>query len=197
MSGGLIPFVGVSAVLVVWAVVTYNRFVTSRNRFRNAFAQIDVQLKRRYDLVPNLVNATRAYLDHERETLEAVITARQQAMTAERQARARPGDAGALAALGAAEAALGGGLSRLFALAEAYPELKADRSVAELIEELVSTENRISFARQSYNDQVAEYNTEIESFPAAVVARMSGFEQAAQLQATTRAAEREPVAVAL
>jgi LemA protein len=190
-------FLAVLAALVVWAVMTYNRFVAARNRFRNAFAQIDVQLKRRYDLVPNLVNATRAYLTHERETLEAVIKARQLAMSAERAARARPGDAGALAALGAAEAALGGGLSRLIALAESYPELKADASVAGLIEELTSTENRIAFARQSYNDQVNTYNDEVQTFPAALVARMSGFEAAAQLRATNSEVEREPVAVAL
>ena len=197
MSGGLIVFLAVLACLVIWAVMTYNRFVAARNRFRNAFAQIDVQLKRRYDLVPNLVNATRAYLAHERETLEAVTQARQLAMSAERAARARPGDAGALAALSAAETALGGGLSRLIALAESYPELKADASVAGLIEELVSTENRIAFARQSYNDQVNNYNDEVQAFPAAIVARMSGFESASQLNATASEAERRAVAVTL
>ncbi|MEZ5661529.1 MAG: LemA family protein [Burkholderiaceae bacterium] len=197
MSGGLIAFLATMAGVALWAVMTYNRFVASRNRFLNAFAQIDVQLKRRYDLIPNLVNATRGYLRHERETLEAVIQARQRAMSAERQARSFPGDAGALAALGAAETALGGQLTRLFALAEAYPELKADSAVASLIEELVSTENRISFARQAYNDQVATYNIEIESFPAALVARASGFDVAALLQATSHEGERHAVAVAL
>lgn len=185
------------AVALIWAVVTYNGFVASRNRVRNAFAQIDVQLRRRYDLIPALVTATRAYLSHERETLEAVIRARQQATQAQAVARGHAGEATALGAIEAAEAALAGPLSKLLALVEAYPELKADETVERLTEELASTENRIAFARQAFNDEVMRYNIAIETFPAALVASVSGFRGASLLRATRTMREREPVGVEL
>jgi LemA protein len=185
------------AVVLIWAVVKYNEFIASRNRFHNAFAQIDVQLRRRYDLIPNLVKATRAYLAHERETLEAVVKARQQAVTAHLAAQKQPGDADSLAAIELAEAALAGPLGRLFALVESYPELQADQTVARLVEELSSTENRIAFARQAFNDEVMRYNTSIESFPASIVAGAFGFRSAGLLRATRSSREREAVAVEL
>ena len=194
---GVWVLVALVAAVLVWAMVVYNRFVALRNAFRNAFAQIDVQLKRRHDLVPNLVTATRAYLRHESETLEAVIRARSQAVTAEREASRNPGDAQAIGALMMAEEQLTGSLGRLFALAESYPALQADETVARLTEELSSTENRIAFARQHYNDQIASYNTAVESMPAAIVARATGFGVAAQLRATRNAQEQEAVAIAL
>ena len=197
MSIGLFIFLGAAALVLMWGVVVYNRFVTSRNRFQNAFSQIDVQLKRRYDLIPNLVNATRAYLTHERETLEAVVNARARAMQAEQAARENPADGGKLAAMDSAESALSGTLGKLFALSESYPALKADESVAALTEELTSTENRISFARQAFNDQVTSYNTAVESFPASIVAQVGGFRRSAQLAATSNDAERAPVMVNL
>jgi LemA protein len=185
------------AVPLIWAVVKYNDFVASRNRFRNAFAQIDVQLKRRYDLIPNLVNATRASLAHERDTLEAVVAARQRASNAQQAAHDRPGDAVALATVEAAEAALAGPLAKLFALVEAYPALQGDESVARLVEEIASTENRIAFARQAFNDEVMRYNTAVETFPASLVARLCGFGGAASLRATRAVRERDPVVVEL
>lgn len=197
MSVETFVFSGLVGGLLIWAVVTYNGIVASRNRYQNAFSQIDVQLKRRYDLIPNLVNATQATLRHERETLESVTAARRQAMSAEQTARRNPGDGDALASLAAAESVLGGSLGRLMALVESYPELKGDEAVARLSEELTSTENRIAFARQAFNDQVTGYNTEIESMPAALVAGLAGFRRASQLAATSRREEREPVAVSL
>jgi LemA protein len=149
-----------------------------RDGYRNAYAQIDVQLLRRHDLVPNLVETTRAYLQHERATLEAVIAARTAAVSAEQRASAQPGDAAALAALGQAEAVLGGAIGRLLAVVEQYPDLKADATVARLSEELASTENRLAFARQAYNDAVMHYNTAIELFPNVLVAGPMGFRPA-------------------
>ncbi|MGB7182714.1 MAG: LemA family protein [Burkholderiaceae bacterium] len=189
--------IGISALALVWAVVTYNRFIASRNQFQNAFAQIDVQLKRRYDLIPNLVSATKGYLKHERETLEAVIAARSLAIDAEKTASNDPADAGAMSLLDSAEEVLTKSLGKLLAVSEAYPELKADQSVARLTEELTSTENRITFARQAFNDQVMVYNTEVESFPASLIASVGGFGRATQLRAIQNEAEREPVAVSL
>ncbi|MFA7506492.1 MAG: LemA family protein [Burkholderiaceae bacterium] len=194
---GLAILVVLLAVVLIWAVVKYNEFIASRNRFHNAFAQIDVQLKRRYDLIPNLVKATRAYLAHERETLEAVVQARQQAVAAHAAAQERPGDASGLAAIEMAEAALAGPLGKLFALVESYPDLKADETVAHLVEELSSTENRIAFARQAFNDDVMRYNTSIESFPASIVAGAFGFRSASSLRATRSSRERESIAVEL
>jgi LemA protein len=186
----------VAAVLVVWAVSVYNRLVQRRNRIANAFGQIDVQLKRRYDLVPNLVEVARRYLAHEAATLEAVTRARGVAVGAADAVRQRPADAQAVAALSVAEQALGGSLGRLMVVAEAYPELKADATMRSLSEELTSTENRVGFARQAYNDEVLEYNDAASQFPAVVVARLLGFGHASMLQATQSAAEREAPRVA-
>jgi LemA protein len=186
------------AVLVavaVWAVSVYNRLVSMRNRWRNAFAQIDVQLKRRHDLIPNLVETAKGYLKHERETLEAVIQARGAAVGARGAAEAAPGAPAAMQGLAVAESALSGALGRLMALVEAYPELKADATMAQLTEELTSTENRIAFARQAYNDDVTGYNTAVEQFPGNVVARTFAFTPAELLASTASDAERRPVAV--
>ncbi len=178
-------------VLALLAVSVYNRLVRLRNGIGNAFAQIDVQLKRRYNLIPNLVEAARKYIQHERETLEAVIAARNTAQTAAGQARQNPSAAGAIAALGAAEGALGGVLGRLMVVAEAYPELKADQTMRELSEELASTENRVGFARQAYNDAVLDYNNAAGQFPANLVSGLFGFRPADMLQSTATAAERQ------
>ncbi|HUG77105.1 MAG TPA: LemA family protein [Burkholderiales bacterium] len=182
------------AVLVAIAlalIAVYNRLVALRNRFRNAFSQIDVQLKRRYDLIPNLVEAVKGYLGHERQTLEAVTRARGEAVSAESRAAAAPGDPAAMQALARAEGALGGALGRLLAVFESYPDLKANQNVLGLQEELASTENRIAFARQAYNDSVMAYNTRRESFPDAVLAGMFGFAPAELLQVTESAEERK------
>ncbi len=180
MSGliGLIVVLGILAVLVVWGVGIYNRLVKLRNRFENAFAQIDVQLKRRYDLIPNLVETAKGYLKHERETLEAVIQARNQAVSASQKAAKKPGDPGAMQELSGAEGMLTGALGRLFALAEAYPDLKANQTMSQLMEELTSTENRIAFARQAFNDAVTTYNNAREVFPAVLFAGSFGFTEA-------------------
>ncbi len=185
----LLPFVLLLA-LVVWFVGIYNRLVTLRNRFKNAWAQIDVQLKRRYDLIPNLVESAKAYLGHERQTLEAVIAARNQAVTAAQRAAANPADAAAVKGVAGAESGLERALGRFFALAEAYPDLKANATIAQLMEELSSTENRVAFARQAYNDSVMSYNTEREKFPGTLVAGPMGF-QPAELFEVTRPEERE------
>jgi len=171
-------------------MVIYNRLVGLRNRFKNAFAQIEVQLKRRYDLIPNLVETAKGYLKHERQTLEAVIAARNTAVAANSRAAQDPGNAGAVKALGGAESALAGTLSRLFAVAEAYPDLKANQTMAGLMEELTSTENKVSFARQAYNDSVMTYNTARETFPSNLVAGAFNFD-AAELFVIENAAERE------
>jgi len=175
-------------------VSIYNRLVAYRNRYKNAFAQIDVQLKRRYDLIPNLVETAKAYLKHERETLEAVIQARNQAAGAAGRAAAQPGAAAVMAGLATAEGALTGALGRLFALAESYPDLKANQTMAQLTEELASTENRVSFARQAFNDSVMQYNTAREVFPNSVLAGMFDF-QPAVLFEIANPAEKEPVRV--
>ncbi len=179
------------AVVVFWAVAAFNRLVQKRNRIANAFSQIDVQLKRRYDLVPNLVEVAKRYLAHEAATLEAVTRARGEATNAAAAVRSRPTDAAAVGTLALAEQALGGSLGRLMALAEAYPELKADATMASLSEELTSTENRIGFARQAYNDEVLAYNDAVGQFPDLLVARIGGFAPAAMLQSTQNAQERE------
>ena len=178
------------AVVVIWAIAVYNRLVQLRNRIANAFGQIDVQLKRRYDLVPNLVEVARGYLAHEAATLEAVIKARSLAQGAAAAARVEPASASAMGALAVAEQALGGSLGRLMAVAESYPDLKADATMQSLSEELTSTENRLGFARQAYNDQVLEFNDEAAQFPALVVARLLGFPTAPMLEATRSEAER-------
>ena len=165
-------------VLVLWGVGIYNSLVTLRNRFKNAFAQIDVQLKRRYDLIPNLVETAKGYMKHERETLEAVIKARNIAAAAAQTAAANPADANAMKSLVGAEAGLTGALSRLMVVSEQYPDLKANQNMMQLTEELTSTENKIAFARQAYNDSVMTYNTARETFPNVVFAGMFGFQPA-------------------
>ena len=195
MSTQSLVLIAVCAVLLFWAVGAYNRLIRLKNIIVNAFGQIDVQLKRRYDLIPNLVEAAKKYLLHERETLEAVIAARNQARAASDAARNRPTHAPEVLALAAAEQALGSSLGRLFAVAEAYPELKADATIRELSEELTSTENKIAFARQAYNDSVLDYNTAQAQFPTLLIARVFGFAPSAILQATESAVERQAVRI--
>ncbi|MGD1907156.1 MAG: LemA family protein [Leptolyngbyaceae cyanobacterium] len=175
----LIVLIGVVGVVVMNA---YNGLVTLRNRYKNAFAQIDVQLRRRYDLIPNLVETVKGYMKHERETLEAVIAARNSAITASQRAAQAPGDPAAMQQLSGAETALTGTLGRLFALSESYPDLKANQNMAQLMEELRSTENRIAFARQGFNDAVTLYNTKREVFPSNLVANNFGFQPAELLE---------------
>ena len=180
-------------VLVVFFFVgQYNGLVTARNAFKNAFAQIDVQLTRRYDLIPNLVEIAKGYMKHERETLEAVIQARNSALAGLKAASADPGNAAAVAQLSGAEAQLGGALGRLFALAEAYPDLKANQNMMQLSEELTSTENKVAFARQAYNDAVMTYNNAREVFPSSVVAGMFNFAPAQLLDIPKPEAREAP-----
>lgn len=182
-------------ILAIWVISIYNRLVALRNRFKNAFAQIDVQLKRRYDLIPNLVETAKGYLAHERGTLEAVIAARNSASSATQRAAANPADAQAMQQMMSAEAGLTGAMGRFFALAEAYPDLKANQNMMQLSEELTSTENKIAFARQAYNDAVMTYNTAIESFPDNYVAGFGNFPEATLLHATESAEERKAAKV--
>ena len=167
--------VAIVAVLGLWVAGIYNTLVGLRNRFKNAFAQIDVQLKRRYDLIPNLVEVAKGYMKHESSTLEAVIKARNIALAASQAAAANPADANAMKGLMTAEAGLGGALSRLMVVSEQYPDLKANTNMLQLTEELTSTENKVSFARQAYNDSVMIYNTAREVFPSVIFAGMFGF----------------------
>jgi LemA protein len=185
------------AVLIFWAVGAYNRLVRLKNIIANAFGQIDVQLKRRYDLIPNLVEAAKKYLSHERETLEAVINARNQAKAASDAVRSRPANALAVTTLAVAEQTLSDRLGSLFALNEAYPDVKADQTIRELSEELTSTENKVSFARQAFNDAVLDYNNAQGQFPAVLVAKLFSFAPSAMLQATESAEERKAVRIAL
>jgi LemA protein len=180
---------------LMYAVGVYNSLVTLRNRFKNAFSQIDVQLKRRHDLIPNLVEVAKGYMKHERETLEAVINARNAAVTASQRAAASPGDPSAMSSLNSAEAQLNGTLGRLFALSEAYPDLKANTNMLSLQEELTSTENKVAFARQAFNDAVMAYNTRREQFPANIIAGLAGFTEA-QLFELETPKEREAPRVA-
>jgi len=183
------------AVVIFWVVGIYNKLVALRNRFKNAFSQIEVQLKRRYDLIPNLVETAKGYMAHERETLEAVIAARNQALAGLQAAAQDPGNADAIKQLASAEGTLGGALGRLNVVMEAYPDLKANQNMMQLSEELTSTENRVAFARQAYNDQVTEYNTYKQSFPPVLVAGTFGhtsdatlleFEDSAAMQAAPK-----------
>jgi len=160
---------------VVWGVVIYNRLVKFKNRFKNAFSQIDVQLRRRYDLIPNIVETAKAYLKHEQSTLTSVIEARNNALSAMKKASAAPENGAAVKALAGAEAVLGGAMLNFNALTEAYPDLKADKTIQQLSEELTSTENRVSFARQAYNDEVMVYNTQRETFPDVLLSGVFGF----------------------
>ena len=187
----LLVVVVLAVVLIAWVVGLYNGLVVLKNRFKNAFAQIDVQLRRRYDLIPNLVETAKGYMAHERETLTAVIEARNQAAGAAKALAAAPGDVGASAAFAKAESGLAGVLSRLMVVVERYPELKADGQMSRVMEELSSTENRIAFARQAYNDSVTEYNTKRELFPTSIIAGVFNFAPAALLESTDSAAQRE------
>jgi LemA protein len=192
--GWIITLVVIAAI-VFWVVGAYNRLVSLRNKFKNAFAQIDVQLKRRYDLIPNLVETAKAYMKHERETLENVIRARNSAVSANTAAAADPGSAQAIQGLVVAEGALSGALSKLFALAEAYPDLKANQNMMQLTEELTGTENKISFARQAFNDSVMSYNTAVQQFPTNVIAGAFTFTLAELLQSTESDEEKQAVRV--
>ena len=187
----------VLAVIGLWMLAAYNRLVRHRNEIGNAFAQIDVQLKRRHDLIPNLVEVARKYVQHERDTLEAVIAARNGARKASEAAAAKPADAGRIAARGSAADALAGMMGKLAVVVEAYPALKADASLRDLSEELNHTENRIAFSRQAFNDAVLDYNNAAQQAPTNLVAGIFGFKDAAPLQATTSEAERAPLRVAL
>ena len=181
MTSGLIGVIVVGGIVLILLMIVagmYNRLVRYRNRFKNAFAQIDVQLKRRYDLIPNLVETAKSYMSHERETLEAVIQARNQAQQSEQAAAASPDDANAIKQLIGAEGVLTGAMGRMFALMENYPDLKANQNMMQLSEELTSTENKVAFARQAFNDSVTTYNTYRESFPNNVVAGMFSFNEA-------------------
>lgn len=185
---------GIVILSFAWLVVIYNGLVSLRNRVKNAFAQIDVQLQRRYELIPNLIETAKAYMKHERETLEAVIRARNQAQAAARRAEGDPTDAESIRALSGAEGLLGAALGKFFALAEAYPDLKANQNMGQLQEELASTENRVAFSRQAYNDAVMNYNNKRESFPDLLVANSMGFKTAELLELEDKTA-REPVKV--
>ncbi|MFO7285965.1 MAG: LemA family protein [Gammaproteobacteria bacterium] len=181
----LLILLAIAAALVVWGIAIYNRLVGLRNRVRNAFSQIDVQLTRRYDLIPNLVEAVKGYMSHERNTLEAVVAARNAAASKLQEAARDPSDPNAIRALGEAESTVVGALGRLFALVENYPDLKANQNMLHLQEELIATENRVAFARQSFNDAVMAYNTACESFPANLIARRFRFETAEFLEIET------------
>ena len=171
----------IAFVAVMWGVGIYNQLVTLKNRYQNSFAQIEVQLKRRYDLIPNLVETVKGYMGHEKGTLEAVISARNQAVSGLSKASANPGDPAAMQALSSAEQGLTGALGRLFALSEAYPDLKANQNMAQLSEEITSTENKVAFARQAYNDAATAYNTYKQTFPPVVFAGLLGHGQNAEL----------------
>ena len=175
-------FLGIIAAIVFWAIGIYNRLVNERNRVRNGFAQIDVQLTRRHDLIPNLVEAVKGYMKHERETLEGVVAARNAAVSSLDKAKADPANAEAIKQLGASEGALGSALGRLFALAEAYPDLKANQNMMQFQEELASTENKVAFSRQAFNDAVLSYNNTAENFPNSVIANTFSFDLASFLE---------------
>jgi LemA protein len=178
----LLVILAIIAAAVFWAISIYNRLINERNRVRNAFAQIDVQLTRRYDLIPNLVEAVKGYMKHERETLEAVINARNAARSSLDAAKADPANAEAIKKLGASEGALGAALGRLFALSEAYPDLKANQNMMQFQEELASTENKVAFSRQAFNDSVLSYNNSAENFPNNIIAGFFRFELASFLE---------------
>jgi len=180
MSGWIV--LGIAVALVIFVVGLFNRLVQLRNRVKNAFAQIDVQLTRRHDLIPNLIETVKGYIKHERETLEAVIAARNTAIAGLKMAEANPASAAAIQQLGSAESALGSALSRLLAVVEAYPDLKANQNMMQLTEELTSTENRVAFSRQNYNDSVMDYNNACEMFPSGVVARLFQFQPGTMLE---------------
>lgn len=192
---GFLIFFGIVLAIVFWAISVYNNLVSFRNRFKNAFAQIDVQLKRRYDLIPNLVETVKGYMKHERETLEAVISARNQAVIANNKAGLNPADASAVQQLSAAEGTLTASLGKMFALSEAYPDLKANENMMQLTEELTGTENKVAFSRQAYNDSVMQYNIAVEQFPGSIFANMFGFRTGELLQSIEAPEERKAVKV--
>ncbi|EAR08736.1 hypothetical protein MED297_14510 [Reinekea sp. MED297] len=183
---------GVPILLIVFLIAIYNKLVALRNRFKNAFAQIDVQLQRRHDLIPNLVETAKAYLKHEKETLENVIAARNQAVSAQKAASADPTDGNLINKLSQAEGMLTGALGRLFAVSEAYPDLKGDATMRDLMESLESTENKVAFSRQAYNDAVMNYQTYKESFPNNIVANVASFKDAAMFEIENPEAKQAP-----
>ena len=185
-------FLAILAAIVFWAIGIYNRLINERNRVKNAFAQIDVQLTRRYDLIPNLVEAVKGYMKHERETLEAVINARNAAASSLDAAKEDPANAQAIKELGASEGALTSALSRLFALSEAYPDLKANQNMMQFQEELASTENKVAFARQAFNDSVLQYNNSAQNFPNNVIAGMFDFQLASFLEIESEDVRQAP-----
>ena len=185
-------FLAILALVFFWGVGIYNRLINQRNRVKNAFAQIDVQLTRRHDLIPNLVEAVKGYMKHERETLDAVITARNAASSKLDAAKADPANAQAIKELGASEGALAGALGRLFALAEAYPDLKANQNMLSLQEELSSTENKVAFSRQAFNDAVLQYNNSAQNFPNNVIAGFFSFELASFLEIESEETRQVP-----
>ena len=193
---GILAFLAIVAIAVIWVAGIYNGLVTARNAYKNAFAQIDVQLQRRFDLIPNLVEVARKYMGHESETLEAVVAARGAAQAGLAAAKANPGDGESMAQLAAAQGQLNAGLGRLLAVAEAYPDLKANQNMMQLTEELTSTENKVAFARQAFTDSVMGYNNRREMFPSSIIAGMFNFAPAALLdipadkQAEVRAAPK-------
>ena len=191
----LIVLLGLIVAAALWAGAIYNRLVAQRNEFKNAFAQIDVQLKRRYDLIPNLVETAKKYISHERETLEAVVKARNSAVSANSAAAADPANADAMRQLTTAEGGLSGALGRLFAVVESYPDLKANQNMMQLTEELTSTENRIAFSRQAFNDSVMNYNNAVQQFPSNFIAGAFSFQPAELLKATESDEERKAVKV--
>lgn len=192
----VLVLLAIVAVVVFWGVGVYNRIIALRNYFENAFSQIDVQLKRRYDLIPNLVETAKAYMTHERETLEAVIAARNQAVDANKKVASHPADSSAFKQMVAADGVLDASLGKFFALSEAYPDLQANQTMMQLSEELSSTENRIAFARQGYNDSVMSYNVAIQQFPGSVIANSFGFKTAELLESTETPEERKAIKVA-
>ncbi len=185
-------FLAILAAIVFWGIGIYNRLINERNRVKNAFAQIDVQLTRRYDLIPNLVEAVKGYMKHERETLEAVISARNAAASSLDKAKADPANAQAIKELGASEGSLTSALGRLFALSEAYPDLKANQNMMQFQEELTSTENKVAFSRQAFNDTVLQYNNSAQNFPNNVIAGFFSFELASFLEIITEEAREAP-----
>ena len=195
MNTNWMVVIAVLVVLIVWGIMVYNRLMELRNRTTNALAQIDVQLKRRHDLIPNLVEVARKYLEHERETLERVTAARAQVMAATDMVKSHPNQSGPIKSLGLAEGVLGSALGRFQAVVEAYPELKADQQMADLREELIHTENKVSFSRQLFNDVTLDYNNAIHQFPTNLLAGLFSFQTAEMLQSTSSEAERAPVKV--
>ncbi|MDE2593808.1 MAG: LemA family protein [Burkholderiales bacterium] len=195
MSVSQIVSLSILALVLFWAVGAYNRLIRLRNEISNAFAQIDVQLKRRHDLIPNLVEVARKYLEHERDTLERVTAARAQVIAAADLVKTRPNHAGPIQSLSMAEGVLANAMTQFKAVIEAYPELKADQNMRELSEELTHTENKVAFSRQLFNDTTLDYNNAAHQFPTNVVANLFGFKTAAMLQATQTEAERAPVKV--